>query len=943
MRQLEKALLDYKCVVTALQETRVPEGVMRIGDNFTLFNSNVTTSRWSSGVGFAIANNVLSSVVKWVPVNDRLCLIVLRAKPVNICIINCHAPTEEAEEEDKNSFYSDLERLYGNQSGSSVRLVIGDLNAKIGQEAEFRPTIGPESLHEECNENGMLLVNFATMEEMIVSSTFFPRKLFHKGTWVSPDGRTVNQIDHVLVDKRHRSCVENVRTFRGADMSSDHFLVVVKIRVKLSTKWRKRREGGMQVDKGKLGIEEIRAKYQDRAAAYLKETSTLTNNVDNCWTNLRNAVTKSATLVLGNVQYKKRKPWFDAECEEAVKVRNLKRLAWLEHQTEATSKSYAETRRTVCMLVRKKKREHKKQLLTSVEEAKSSRNFFRMTKYARGIYRQQTLIMKDDEDNVVPVQEQAGLFGKFFDGLLNVKNSEPSFVPEHLLEVDIEVPELRKEEVLVALRKLRTNKAPGNSDVSAELLQSGGDALLDVFSDLMTEVWRQERMPEEWRKAVICPIFKKGDASRVQNYRGIALLEIGYKILTSVILERLKPYTAQIIGSYQCGFSQGRSTSDLIFVLRQIAEKYYEFDRDLHIIFVDFKQAYDSIDREALWKILTELGIPMKYVRLIQECYKDTNCQVRFGGQLSESFNVENGLRQGDPLAPTLFNLALEKVRRELGRMRAMEMMGTDTLLAFADDVVIVGETADQVIHDTARFMVEARKVGLIVNDEKTKYMVISRRQHWSNTIAVDNHTFQRVDSFKYLGSIISSRSEVAKEVNQRMLSASRAQYSMDDLLKSKLISQRNKCHLYLTLIRPILIYGCETWATTLTIEERLRTFERKILRKIFRPVFNGTEGRWERRSKEELYQRFAKPDVVQVVKRKRLQWLGHVLRAESSLMKKVFEECPDGKRPVGRPRTRWKDVVVRNMKEADASATFMDATNRDKWTQICDFYLRCF
>ncbi|XP_017487696.1 PREDICTED: craniofacial development protein 2-like [Rhagoletis zephyria] len=242
MRQLEKALLDYKCVVTALQETRVPERVMRIGNNFTLFNSNVTASRWTSGIGFAIANKVMSSVVRWVPVNDRLCLIVFRAKPVNISIINCHAPTEEAEEEDKNSFYTDLEKLYDNQSANTVRLVVGDFNAKVGQETEYRPTIGPESLHEECNENGMLLVNFATMEEMIVSSTFFPRRLFHKSTWVSPDGRTVNQIDHVLVDKRHKSSVENVRTFRGADMSSNHFLVVVKIRVKLSTKWNKRRK-----------------------------------------------------------------------------------------------------------------------------------------------------------------------------------------------------------------------------------------------------------------------------------------------------------------------------------------------------------------------------------------------------------------------------------------------------------------------------------------------------------------------------------------------------------------------------------------------------------------------------------------------------------------------------------------------------------------------------
>src|SRR5699024_8582339 len=129
---------------------------------------------------------------------------------------------------------------------------------------------------------------------------------------------------------------------------------------------------------------------------------------------------------------------------------------------------------------------------------------------------------------------------------------------------------------------------------------------------------------------------------------------------------------------YQCGFSSGRSTTDLIFVLRQLAEKYYEFDRDLHFVFIDFRQAYDSIDRDALWRTLAEMGIPSKYVRLIQECYAGTSCQVRFAGQLSDRFTVRNGLRQGDPLAPTLFNMALEKVRREVGRQRTMEMVGTD-------------------------------------------------------------------------------------------------------------------------------------------------------------------------------------------------------------------------------------------------------------------------
>ena len=154
----------------------------------------------------------------------------------------------------------------------------------------------------------------------------------------------------------------------------------------------------------------------------------------------------------------------------------------------------------------------------------------------------------------------------------------------------------------------------------------------------------------------------------------------------------------------------------------------------------------------------------------------------------------------------------------------------------------------------------------------------------------------------------------------------------MDDLLKSRLVSHKSKCHLYLTLIRPVLIYGCETWATTATLEERLRAFERKVLRKIFGPFFIINANRWERMSKDELYNRFSKPDVVKVIERRSLQWAGHVVRAENSR--------PTGTRPVGRPRIRWKDKVEKSIRRADPIATLSDATDRSKWTTICDFYV---
>lgn len=115
---------------------------------------------------------------------------------------------------------------------------------------------------------------------------------------------------------------------------------------------------------------------------------------------------------------------------------------------------------------------------------------------------------------------------------------------------------------------------------------------------------------------------------------------------------------------------------------------------------------------------MEEVGITRKYIKLVEACYIESSCQVRFANKMSESFNVRSGLRQGDPLSPVLFNIALEKVRREIGNGREMEIMGFDTVLAFADDVVIMGESLDQITSDTARFMKVAIKVGLVVNDE---------------------------------------------------------------------------------------------------------------------------------------------------------------------------------------------------------------------------------
>ena len=172
-------------------------------------------------------------------------------------------------------------------------------------------------------------------------------------------------------------------------------------------------------------------------------------------------------------------------------------------------------------------------------------------------------------------------------------------------------------------------------------------------------------MPEKWEEGVMVTVHKKGDRTICANYRGICLLTIGYKILTKILYIRLNIYCERELGEYQAGFRRERSTIDQIFILRQILEKYWEFNKESWHIFIDFKQAYDSVHRESLWKSLNYYQVPLKLNRLIQMCYRNMRCKVRVGGKLTESFEVTAGLKQGCPLSTLLFNLVLEWVMRQ--------------------------------------------------------------------------------------------------------------------------------------------------------------------------------------------------------------------------------------------------------------------------------------
>ncbi|XP_055632884.1 uncharacterized protein LOC129773308 [Toxorhynchites rutilus septentrionalis] len=533
-------------------------------------------------------------VINCKAINERMCVLRIKGRFYNYSIINVHCPHEGRPDGEKEAFYAQLEATYDSGSPRDIKIVIGDMNAQVGRETMYRPVIGPCSLHTNTNDNGQRCINFAASRGLVIRSTFFPRKDIHNATWRSPDQHTTNQIDHILIEGRFFSNITNIRSLRGADIDSDHYLL-----------------------KDPQAAENY-ARLLDEALPSSGDLNA--SNLEDGWSKISSAIEETATVVLGEETTSPQNDWFDGECQQAMERSKTARKNYLSIATRENLSKYRRARNKLTTILRRKKRQQEdrdRDELEQLFQVNDTRKFYEKVNQSRKSYTPKPDMCRDEKGNLITSEcEVVDRWQQFFDKHLNGEIADGA-----VMETYLEVPS-------------------NDNDVPAPDLQE-------------IQIWEEEKLPEEWMEGIVCPIYKKGDRFECGNYRGITLTNAAYKVLSQILTRRLSPIAKGFVGQYQAGFVGARATTDHIFALRQILQKCREYNVTTHHIFIDFKAAYDAVVREQLWQIMHDYGFPDKLTRQIKDTLERVMCYVLVSGALSspfESRRVTGSIKQSNEI-----------------------------------------------------------------------------------------------------------------------------------------------------------------------------------------------------------------------------------------------------------------------------------------------------
>ena len=305
----------YNLKILGLCETRwTGTGRTRLTSGDTIIYSGHDEGQiHAHGVALLMTPEATRALLSWEPVSPRILTARFNSKGRKVTILQCYAPTNAADIEDKENFYQQLQAVVDKTPKRDLKILMGDVNAKVGSDNTNRELIMGSHGTGEQNENGEFFTEFCIFNDLVIGGTIFPHKEIHKTTWTSPDGKTENQIDHITIGRKWRRSLQDVRVKRGADAASDHHLVIAILKTKLKAY---NDQAGRPLHKFNVHSLKERNKAEEFQIELRNKFSVLSQlpeeTVEEQWQSMRETWKTTCQTVLGK-RTRKHKEWLTTE------------------------------------------------------------------------------------------------------------------------------------------------------------------------------------------------------------------------------------------------------------------------------------------------------------------------------------------------------------------------------------------------------------------------------------------------------------------------------------------------------------------------------------------------------------------------------------------------------------------------------------------------------
>ncbi|XP_063681918.1 uncharacterized protein LOC134816852 [Bolinopsis microptera] len=472
----------YRLDLLGITETHMPgSGTTLLDNGSLLIHSGRVDGIKRQGVGLSLSKRIRNSLISFTPTSEWVLTARLHSKQISISVVVAYAPTEGAEESEKDKFYRTLTDTFDGLPRHDIKLLLGDFNAKVtsgkyGSEA----VIGGESLHSSSNDNGTRLVDFCATNQLVIGGTLFEHKNIHKGTWRSPNGLTVNQIDHICIGKRFRQSLFDVRVCRGADIGSDHYLVLGLLKIKLQsvTKINANRPNVPAIERLRDSntVTEYNVALQNRFASLDSEV-----DLEDMWRNLSQTVTDVSLEVLGKRPRKAKEQHLSRKTKDLLIQRaQFKRK---DPNSDANRSEYSKLNKLVKKSSKLDDNNWAVRVATDLEEAASKgqqREVWAKIKKISGKNKkpQASCVRDKNGRKIADPQQQRDRWKEHFTELLN-----PPLSSVDLADLDTVPPQPHfnslscsdgpptRDEISYSLTKLKNNKSPGVDGITNEQLK----------------------------------------------------------------------------------------------------------------------------------------------------------------------------------------------------------------------------------------------------------------------------------------------------------------------------------------------------------------------------------------------------------------------------------------------------------------------------------------